>query len=464
MPSMIDPKKLTPNASNTVFEPLTPEVYAALKDDIAQNGIQTACMVTPDFTIIAGHHRVKAALELGLDAVPVEIHDVPPDEAERLLIADNVLRRQITNPMEQARLIRRLKELHGVKRGPKSESQGTSNSVKMTEIAETVGVGGETAKRLDRLNDLIPELQAMISTGELRTTHGASLATLTPEDQQALYIALGAERISHLKGPDIQQAKKGPDTAALEAKLAALQAERDQLIAEVQDAPDPTLFETLQDQLDAAEEARQGYADELARLKAQGPVERIIEKVVEVEKPVPTADPAQAQRITALESQLQEAQSRLDYLVRVGDAGRSLEKVETQRKEAEKALKEIQTTLAEVTRRESTADQQTLYRAAAAKFVKDAHNRVRPLVAEWQRVAEHPAFTVGIMLYNDVQALASQLEAIANGLRLLELDPKAQKKRAGAIINTSATAITKEDPPLEEGGIIDVTAYPSLRR
>ncbi len=314
MPSMIDPKKLMPNRSNTVFEPLTPEVYAALKEDIAENGIQTACMVTPDFTIIAGHHRVKAALELGLNAVPVEIHDVSPEEAERLLIADNVLRRQITNPMEQARLIRRLKELHHIKSGPKSESQGTSNSVKMTEIAETVGVGSETAKRLDRLNDLIPELQALISTGELGTTHGTSLATLTPKEQRTLYDALGAERMSRLKVPDIQQAKKGPDTAALEARITALQTERDQLAAQVQDAPDPTLLETLQDQLAATEEARQGYADELARLKAQGPVERIIEKVVEVEKPVPTADPAQAQRITTLEATLTTTQAELTLL------------------------------------------------------------------------------------------------------------------------------------------------------
>ncbi len=459
MASLIDPKKLMPNSSNTVFEPLTPEVYAALKDDIAQNGIQTACMVTPDFTIIAGHHRVKAAIELGLAAVPVEIHDVSPEEAERLLIADNVLRRQITNPMEQARLIRRLKELHGVKRGPKTESHGTSNPVKFTQIAEIVGVGSESAHQLDRLNKLIQPLQDLVSDSTFNQSQALALASLTVKDQQALYDALGAERLSQLKGPDIQQAKKGPDTAALEAKLTALQAERDNLANQVHGAPDPDLLDSLQTQLDAAEEARQDYADELARLKAQGPVERIIEKVVEVEKPVPTADPAQAQRITRLEQQLQEAQSRLDYLARVGDAGRDLQKVEAQRKEAEKSLKTAQEALAAIAR---STSEQTGYRAALGQFVQDAAKRARPILSGWQQLAEHPRYSLNWGLYYDVQGLASQLETIAAGLRLMELDPQAAKKHQqthGQVIET--TAIPTDTEPHEEGVIIDVYPVPT---
>ena len=61
------------------------------------------------------------------------------------------IRRQL-NPMEQARLIRRLKEEYGILNG-KNDS-----SVKMTEVAQMSGVGQETAKRLNRLNALIPPL------------------------------------------------------------------------------------------------------------------------------------------------------------------------------------------------------------------------------------------------------------------------------------------------------------------
>ena len=59
-------------------------------------------------------HRLKAALELGFESVPIEIQNVDADEAESRMIADNVLRRQL-NPMEQARLIKRLKERGGNK-------------------------------------------------------------------------------------------------------------------------------------------------------------------------------------------------------------------------------------------------------------------------------------------------------------------------------------------------------------
>ena len=435
MPSMIDPKKLTPNASNTVFEPLTPEVYAALKEDIAEHGIQTACMVTPDFTIIAGHHRVKAAIELGLSAVPVEIHDVSDEEAERLLIADNVLRRQITNPMEQARLIRRLKELHGIKQGKNSSSR------KMREEAAAIGMSEDTAGRLDKLNDLIPALQSMVSAGELRTTHGASLATLTTEEQQALYDALGAERLSHLKGPDIQQAKKGPDTAALEAKITALQAERDQLTTQVQDAPDPTLLETLQDQLAATEEARQSYADELARLKAQGPVERIVEKIVEVEKPVPTADPAQAAAIAQLEADLTAAQHKVESLLQSGYAQADLARVEAEKKAAEKRLEDIRRAMAQAVAPDGKADQARIYRASVAKFVEEAHKRLKPILGDWQRVGAMEPLPANWMLYLDVQRLAESLETVATGLRRIPLDASASKKHgvSGQVIDVTAT-------------------------
>lgn len=117
MPSMMDPRRLRPHPANMVLPELDSETYEALKADIAAHGIQVAVMITPAFTIIAGHHRVRAAVELGLGSVPVAVHDVGDTEAERLLIADNLLRRQITDPMAKARLIARLKELHGVHQG-----------------------------------------------------------------------------------------------------------------------------------------------------------------------------------------------------------------------------------------------------------------------------------------------------------------------------------------------------------
>ncbi|MCL4352245.1 MAG: ParB N-terminal domain-containing protein [Firmicutes bacterium] len=68
--STIGPKKLTPNPANTIFDPLPENVYQALKNDIAERGLLNPILCTPDFTVIAGHHRLKAALELKLECVP----------------------------------------------------------------------------------------------------------------------------------------------------------------------------------------------------------------------------------------------------------------------------------------------------------------------------------------------------------------------------------------------------------
>ncbi len=370
------------------------------------------------------------------------------------MIADNVLRRQL-NPMEQARLIKRLKEQYGIKPGPKGEGQGTSNSVTVTEIARVVGVEPETAKQLNRLNKLILPLQELVSAGRLGASNGSELAAMTIAQQQALVDAIGADAVADLKRTTIQAAKKAPDTAALAAHIAALEAERDDLqnqlqrteTAEQEGESSSSLVESLQSQLEAAEETRQHYADALARLQAQGPVERIVEKVVEVEKPVP--DPAQAEKLAALESQLDAAQKRLADLTQVGEAHRDLDQIEHQRREAEKALKDAQAALAAVYR--STAEQ-TGYRAALGQFVQEATKRARPILSEWQRMAEHPRHSLNWGLYYDVQGLAGMLESVAAGLRGLELDPQASKKHvtAGQILD-----ITASTSQINEGGQVD---------
>ncbi|AEW04705.1 ParB domain protein nuclease [Sulfobacillus acidophilus DSM 10332] len=349
MPSFLDPHKLRPHPANAIFDPLPDDVYAALKDDIEHRGMLNPILITPDYIVIAGHHRLQAALDLGLETVPVEIHDVDPDEAEDRLIADNVLRRQL-NPMEQARLIQRLKARYGIKKG---NNQRVSGSVKFTDALQAVGLKPETAYQLDRLNKLIPPLQDLISAGKLRTSHGVALAALTPEQQTALYDAIG-ESVTQLKLADIQAAKKGPDTSAVEARIAALEAERDALqqqLTEIQatvhdNAEANALVESLQRQLADAEAARQATVEEVTRLKAQTPVERLVEKVVTVEKPVP--DPMQAHRIMELEQALADLQQRWQQVQQerkaADQAGKDLRALEReiQRLEQHKAAIEIE--------------------------------------------------------------------------------------------------------------------------
>jgi len=77
-PLSIDPEWLKPHPAHTLFDPLLEAVHEALKEDIAAHGIHDTLLVTPDFTLITGHRRAQAALEWGLEAVPVESRTSTP--------------------------------------------------------------------------------------------------------------------------------------------------------------------------------------------------------------------------------------------------------------------------------------------------------------------------------------------------------------------------------------------------
>jgi hypothetical protein len=91
--------KLRINPSNAEFFPLEDEQrFEQLKNDIRERGIIVPLLAKKDDTLLAGHNRLKAALELGLEYVPVQyVQEQLSEEQEReFLIKDNLLRRQFS--------------------------------------------------------------------------------------------------------------------------------------------------------------------------------------------------------------------------------------------------------------------------------------------------------------------------------------------------------------------------------
>ena len=80
-----------------------------------------------------------------------------------------------------------------------------------------------------KLNDLIPELQALVSSGKLGTTAAEQLAYLSPEIQRSLYEALGEEianrtfaETKELRRRLEEAERRDQETARLQAELAKL--------------------------------------------------------------------------------------------------------------------------------------------------------------------------------------------------------------------------------------------------
>jgi ParB family chromosome partitioning protein len=119
--------------------------------------------------------------------------DVDEWEAEYLLIAENVERRgeAETDPIKKARIAQFLKEYWGVRDGSAGkrslEAQNGLQNKTLKDIAETLDESVTSTKRLIKLNDLIPELQQLVSDGKLGTTAGEQLAYLTEDAQRELW-------------------------------------------------------------------------------------------------------------------------------------------------------------------------------------------------------------------------------------------------------------------------------------
>lgn len=171
---------------------------------------------------------MRIAKDLGLTEVPVEIIDVDEWEAEYLLIAENVERRGQAeqDPIKKAHIAQFLKEWWGVNQGTRTELGQNG----ITEIAEFIGESERTTKRVLKLNELIPQLQRLVSTGKLGTTSAEQLAYLTPEVQSALYDALGEEigerTVAETK--QLRQEANGKSADDIQAMLDVEKAEKEQ--------------------------------------------------------------------------------------------------------------------------------------------------------------------------------------------------------------------------------------------
>jgi ParB-like chromosome segregation protein Spo0J len=86
--------ELTPHRKSGLVPPMSAEQYAALRASIADNGLRTPIEIDKHGTVLDGHQRLRAALELGLERVPVR--GVDPDDQVEYLVEAAIQRRQLS--------------------------------------------------------------------------------------------------------------------------------------------------------------------------------------------------------------------------------------------------------------------------------------------------------------------------------------------------------------------------------
>lgn len=166
--------------------------------------------------------------------IPVLIDDELSDEDDKLqqLIAANFGRMK-NDPVKQGKLLKEYERLRGVRRGGDRIANGNnSRLVSQEEIARELGVDTSTVRNLKRLTTLIPELQEVISTGQINATTGYKLlARLSDDEQRELLAKLPAA--GKLTQAEVQKyvdqlRDKDDEIAQREDEIAALTAEKEE--------------------------------------------------------------------------------------------------------------------------------------------------------------------------------------------------------------------------------------------
>lgn len=110
MSRLADPKSLKDHPERGLLPDLPPDDYERLKAELADEGILIPLIVTDEDVILDGHHRRRAAVELGLDTVPItRLPGLSKDEEIERLLKLNTHRRHLSRA-ERRDLVRTLLE------------------------------------------------------------------------------------------------------------------------------------------------------------------------------------------------------------------------------------------------------------------------------------------------------------------------------------------------------------------
>lgn len=98
------------------------------------------------------------------------------------------------NPMKMARCIMELERIYGIRQG--SASDGSNQYIKRADghnvveqksqqdLANQLGLDQRQLQRYKKLNELIPELQSLVETGDLKSTTAYKIWAKLPQDEQ----------------------------------------------------------------------------------------------------------------------------------------------------------------------------------------------------------------------------------------------------------------------------------------
>ena len=134
----------------------------------------------PQYEIIAGERRARAAKLAGLAEVPVLVRDVPDEAAAAMSLIENIQREDL-NPLEEAQGLKRLTDEFGMTH---------------EQAAQAVGRSRSAASNLLRLLNLVEPVQQLLMAGDLDMGHARALLSLDGARQILAASEIVAKKLS----------------------------------------------------------------------------------------------------------------------------------------------------------------------------------------------------------------------------------------------------------------------------
>jgi len=186
-----------------LIPPMSLEDYQNLLEDIRRNGILQPIDITYNNVILDGHHRVKAARELGIKEVEVRIPELLYVDEDEYLISVAMNRRHLTEGQKAVLANEYRKILSKKLNVDKNSDQPHNEKGRFLPISETVSENGNEKEKNDarkeasekfkvsewkvrtvqEIQKKAPEVYDRLGSGDLHI-HEAKIIAQLPEDKR----------------------------------------------------------------------------------------------------------------------------------------------------------------------------------------------------------------------------------------------------------------------------------------
>lgn len=166
-----------------LFPMMSDEDIEALADDIKANGLRNAIVVDADDRIIDGRNRYRACQMAGVEPT-IEAMDLDDRETLAFVISTNLKRRHLSES-QRADIAARIANLKPKQKASSANLQNSDPPVTQAEAAALLNVSPRSVAAAKKVHDKgSPELQAAVSSGDVKVSRAAKIADM-PKSQQA---------------------------------------------------------------------------------------------------------------------------------------------------------------------------------------------------------------------------------------------------------------------------------------